>query len=83
MRDALHGDVAALDGDTARRFLGGVERGLAQAGRDTPVLLTPAELRRPLRRLVAVRFPDVPVMSYEELPPELAVRPLATVALAA
>jgi type III secretion protein V len=38
-------------------------------------LLAPGDVRRPLRELVAQRFPGLAVLAYEELPPDLEVRP--------
>ncbi len=52
-------------------------------GDGAPVLLTTPDVRRPLRNLVAGRFPRLPVLAYEELPPDLPVRPVGRVALAA
>jgi type III secretion protein V len=40
------------------------------------VLLASPDVRRALRGFVAPRFPRVPVLAYEELPPELAIRPI-------
>ena len=47
------------------------------------VLLTSPDVRRAVRNLVSARFPRVSVLAYEELPPELPVRPVGRVALAA
>ena len=46
-----------------------------------PVLLTRADIRRYVRKLIEVDLPDVSVLSYQELPPELSVLPLARVTL--
>jgi type III secretion protein V len=46
------------------------------------VLLASPDVRRALRGLVAPRFPRVSVLAYEELPPELPVRPVGRLALA-
>jgi len=46
------------------------------------VLLSSPDVRRALRVLVAPRFPRLPVLSYEELPPEQPVRPVGRLALA-
>jgi len=41
-----------------------------------PVLLCSADVRRHIRRLFETQFPDLPVLSFQELAPDLNVRPL-------
>ena len=84
LRDALAGSVVAVDPGTTRTLLDAIERELdaREAGRP-PVLLTSPEVRRALRQLVAQRFPRLAVLSYEELPPTLPVRPVGKIALLA
>jgi type III secretion protein V len=79
LRDALHGDVAALPFARARSLGDSVERELSAAPQ-ARALLAPADLRRPLRNLLAQRFPELAVLGYEELPPELSVRPVGRAA---
>ena len=83
LRDALAGSVAALDPRAAQALLDEIERELAsrEAVRP-PVLLASPDVRRALRQLVVQRFPRLAVLSYEELPPTLPVRPVGKVALA-
>ncbi|HEY6105330.1 MAG TPA: FHIPEP family type III secretion protein, partial [Anaeromyxobacteraceae bacterium] len=81
LREALAGEHAALDPESATGLLGRIEAELG-ASPGTPVLLAAADLRRALRNLVAPRFPRLPVVSYDELPPELRIRPVGRVALA-
>jgi type III secretion protein V len=40
-------------------------------------------VRRAVRNLVAARFPRIAVLAYEELPSDLAVRPIGRVSVAA
>ncbi len=82
LRDALIGEVMALDPRATRVLLDGIGRELG--GREAtpgPVLLATAEVRRPLRQLLSQRFPGLPVLSYDELPPSLPVRPVGRVGL--
>jgi type III secretion protein V len=82
LRDALSGEALALDPAVAAVLLDALERELR--GRDAPpVLLAAADVRRALRALVAPRFPRVAVLAYEDLPPELPVRPVGRLALEA
>ena len=48
-----------------------------------PIVLASADVRRALRGLVAPRFPRVAVLAYEDLPPELPIRPVGRLALVA
>ncbi len=84
LRDALAGSVAAVDPRAAHALLDQIESALAlrEAARP-PVILASAEVRRALRQLVAPRFPRLAVLSYEELPANLPVRPVGKVALTA
>ena len=55
------------------------------SGRSPPrrahaALLAPGDVRRPLRDLVAQRFPGLAVLAYDELPPDLEVRPVGRAA---
>ncbi len=82
VREALSGEAVALDPVVASGLLDGVAREVGAVD-GAPVLLTTPDVRRPLRNLVAGRFPRLPVLAYEELPPDLPVRPVGRVALAA
>lgn len=82
LREGLAGDALAIDPRVAAEL---VERigAEAEAQAAPPVVLTSADVRRALRTLLAPRLPAVAVLAYDELPPELTVRPLGRVALAA
>jgi type III secretion protein V len=78
LRDALPsrgaGQVAipALPPDQARDIVEAVRRTLTE-GRTRAVLLTQADVRRHLRALLRSELPEVTVLSYAELVPELRV----------
>jgi type III secretion protein V len=82
LREALSGDALAMDPGAATAL---VEALAAELSGHTvaPVVLTSPDVRRALRTLVAPRFPRVAVLAYEELPPELRVRPVGRLALPA
>jgi hypothetical protein len=44
-----------------------------------PVILTASSLRVALRKLIALELPDLPVIAYAELPPELYVETIDTI----
>ncbi|HSN91243.1 MAG TPA: flagellar biosynthesis protein FlhA [Anaeromyxobacteraceae bacterium] len=82
VRETLAGEWPALDPAVAAALLDALAAEIAGLSR-TPVLLTSPDVRRAVRNLVSARFPEVSVLAYEELPPELPVRPGGRVALAA
>jgi type III secretion protein V len=83
LREALVAGEAALSPAAAQALFDGIARALAaNEGVPSAVLLTGPELRRPLRQLVAPRFPRLAVLSFEELPATLPVRPIGKVTLA-
>jgi type III secretion protein V len=79
LRDALHGDSSALAPARSRSLVSSVEAGLV-ASPLARAILAPGDVRRPLRDLLARSFPDLAVLAYEELPPDLAVRPVGSAA---
>ena len=47
------------------------------------MLLTTATLRRNLRQITSRFYPDLPVLSYSELPPNVQVEVVGTITLGA
>ena len=82
IREALAGEALALEPGAARALLDAVEAETRSA-EEPPVILAAADVRRALRGLVAPRFPRVAVLTYEDLPPDLPVRPVGRLAIAA
>jgi type III secretion protein V len=82
IREALAGEALALEPGAARALLDSLEAETRSAV-EPPVILAAADVRRALRGLVAPRFPRVAVLTYEELPPDLPVRPVGRLAIAA
>ncbi len=80
LRDALHGGPAPPDAGNVAALLDSVESCLAAQGGGARALLAPADVRRPLREIVAPRFPGLAVVAYEELPADLEVRPVGRAA---
>jgi len=75
MRDALLGETAAISPAEARALIESVQAGLSGSPRPR-ALLAPGDVRRALRNLLAGAFPELPVLSYEELPPGRRVAPV-------
>jgi type III secretion protein V len=82
LRDGLTGEVLAVSPALLQALLASVEVTLGAAEGRAPVLLAGPDVRRALRHAVAPRFPALPVLSWDELPPDLQVRPLGRVAVA-
>ena len=56
-------------------------RGRSRAPRSGAVLLTGAEIRRYVRRLVETEHPSLAVLSFQELAPEAQIRPIARISV--
>ncbi len=74
------GSFLAMQPDVAKEVIATIQRTCA-ARPDTPLLLTQADVRRFLRRLIEVDLPDAVVLSYQELAPEVTVQPVGRVVL--
>jgi type III secretion protein V len=79
-RDAQDPDVVALQPDHAMAIVDGLKAVLRGGGMG--VVLASPEIRRPLRQLIAGTFPDVAVLTFSELNPELAIKPVGKLAFA-
>lgn len=73
VEETLRRGGAAIDPAEAGAILEGVKR-VARQGRG--VLLSSPDVRRVLRRLIEGAFPEVAVLTFSELDPELQVRPV-------
>jgi type III secretion protein V len=83
LREGLTGDAPSLTTREAARLLDALDEELGRTAGAKVVVLTGPEVRRGLRQVVALRHPRLAVLSYEELPPGLAVRPVGKLALPA
>lgn len=76
------GSYLALDPELAARVLATLRSNLPRdLGRESvrPVLLVTMEIRRYVRKLVENEFFELPVLSYQELSPEIQVLPLGQI----
>jgi type III secretion protein V len=80
VEDALRGAGGALEPGQAGAILEGVKR-LGRQGK--VVLLASPDVRRLLRRLIEGTFPELAVLTFAELDPEIQVRPVGRLAAAA
>jgi type III secretion protein V len=77
LRPSGEGVVLALEPDLADALLASVDK---EAGaHKSPVILTSAELRRHVRRLVEGEHPRLPVLAYQELLSDVEVEQVGTI----
>jgi len=76
------GSFLTLAPAAGRDIVTAVRRALEPLPEPRPPLLTQPDIRRFVRKLVEVDLPDLRVVSYAELLPEIAVKPLAKATLA-
>jgi type III secretion protein V len=79
------GSFLTLAPAAGRDVVGAVRRALSPAldSETAPIILTRPDVRRFVRKLIETELPSVRVVSYAELLPELAIKPVATVRLTA
>lgn len=78
------GSYLALDPDTVQMIITAVRKTITPTppGGQAPVLLTAIDVRRFTRKLIEGEFPDLPVVSYQEIVPEVRIQPLGRIQLA-
>jgi type III secretion protein V len=86
MRSAIHqgagSSFVALAPDSVQALIDGASRVLAPClPEGPPVLLAPMDVRRYLKKLLEARFPNLVVLSYEELPAHVQVQPLGRLSM--
>lgn len=77
------GSYLALDPDSVQLILHSMRQIIKPAppGGQPPVLLTAIDVRRFVRKLIEGEFPDLPVVSFQEIVPEIRIQPLGRVQL--
>lgn len=77
------GSYLALDPDSVQLILQGIRNVVAPPppGGQPPVMLTAIDVRRFVRKLIEMEFPDVSVVSYQEIIPEVRIQPLGRIQL--
>lgn len=83
IRQTSAGSYLALDPNTTQKFVKKVKStvGDLAAHASPPVLITSMDIRRYIRKLIEMELYDLPVLSFQELTPEINVQPLARVNL--
>ncbi len=83
IRQTSAGAFLALDPNVTQQFLKAVDAAAGQYKLKTqrPVLLASMDIRRYVRRLIESDHYELPVVSYQELTPEISVQPVSRVKL--
>jgi type III secretion protein V len=83
IRRTSTGAFLSLDPTTANDILDAIRREIANQPptAQEPVIVTDMDLRRFVRKMVEIEFPNLPVLSYQELTPELNVQPIGRITM--
>lgn len=85
IRRTSTGSFLSLDPTISHDIMAAIRReiGTPPPHAQKPVILTDMELRRFVRKLVELEFPNLSVLSYQELTPELNIQPIGRIAMRA
>ncbi|MCB1214613.1 MAG: type III secretion system export apparatus subunit SctV [Deltaproteobacteria bacterium] len=85
IRSTEKGNYLALEPEKTQEIVEAVGKEIAShpfpPGARPPVILTTAEIRRYFRKIIEMEFPQLSVLSYQELSENLRIQPIARVAL--
>ncbi len=85
IRRTEKGNYLALEPETTQEIIEAVGKEIAShpfpPGARPPVILTTAEIRRYFRKIVELEFPQLSVLSYQELAENLRIQPIARVGI--
>lgn len=83
IKQTTAGSYLALDPDSINLILKAVRTTITPTppGGQPPVMLTSIDVRRFVRKLIETEFPDIAVISYQEVIPEIRIQPLGRVQL--
>lgn len=75
------GSYLALDPDSVQLILQGIRNVVTPPppGGQPPVMLTAIDVRRFVRKLIEMEFPDLSVVSYQEIVPDIRIQPLGRI----
>ena len=75
------GSYLALEPQLSHDIVAAIGRAVGPGATGGAVLLTGAEIRRYVRRLIETDHPNLPVLSFQELAPEAQIRPIARISV--
>ncbi|MDZ4695835.1 MAG: type III secretion system export apparatus subunit SctV [Deltaproteobacteria bacterium] len=83
IRKTDNGSYLALAPELSRDITQAIRRAIsASESAKHPVILTTADIRRYVRRLIDIELPEVAVLSYQELVPDLRIAPVNRIGIA-
>jgi len=82
VRQGPSGPHLAMDPDSVQRVFAAADAKLANlpATAQKPVILTDGDIRRFVYRLLSFHLPEISVLSYDQLTPQISVQPLGMIA---
>ncbi len=77
------GSYLAIDPDTSQMIMAAMREVITPtpAGGQPPALLTAIDVRRFVRKLIEGEYPDLAVLSFQEIVPEIKIQPLGRIQL--
>jgi type III secretion protein V len=83
IRRTSTGTYLSLDPNIAHDILEAIRRELEPLPptAQKPIIITDAEVRRFVRKMVELEFPELTVLSYQELAPELNIQPVGRITM--
>ena len=83
IRQTSSGSYLALDAPTSKKILDNIKAAVGdlKLSQKPPVLLTSMDIRRYVRKLIEGDLFDLPVISYQEITPDITVQPIERVSL--
>jgi type III secretion protein V len=84
VRHAATGPYLSMDSAMIQQVLNAAHAqiGSLPATAQRPVILTDGDIRRFVKRLLEYNYPDIAVLQYEQLTPEITIQPLGYISLA-
>lgn len=78
VRQTSGASYLTLSPDTHKKLVAALRKTVGDLNRHTlkPVVLTPMDIRRFMRKIVEREFPDLAVLSFQELSPQVNIQPL-------
>lgn len=83
IRQTSAGSYLALDARTTSQIIDAIREAIGNLNQQPhkPVLLASTDIRRYLRKVIETDFYELPVLSYQELPPDISIQPLGRISL--
>ncbi len=83
VRQTSAGSYLALDPESGQALVEEAKKIIGEPGdiKKTPVILTSMDIRRYLKKLIESELPEIPVLSHQEISPDINIQPLGKIEL--